>query len=154
LWKKGKGVTYQNENRKVILEDVMDEKSYRKIYLMLGLNDCGYGNVEDFKGRYGEMLDMLHTKQPDAVIYLLAALHLSKEKSDSDDVYNNVDINAHNVAIAELADGETFFYVDVNSLFTDEERYLKPELTFDGTHLYADGYMEWMEYLKQYAVVR
>lgn len=154
LWLKGKEVTWQNENKKVLLDERMDAKQYKKIYVMLGLNDCGYGNVEDFKDRYSQMLDMLHTKQPDAVIYLLGALHLSKEKSDSEDVNNNMDINAHNVAVAELADGETFFYLDVNSLFVDEERNLKAELTFDGAHLYADGYVEWAEFLKRYAVVK
>jgi len=154
LWSKGEKVTYRNEGRKVVLDEIMDTKRYGKIYLMLGLNDCGYGNVEDFKDRYGEMLDMLHTKQPDAVIYLLSNLHLSKEKSDSDQVYNNVDINAHNVAVAELADGETFFYLNVNSLFIDENWNLKAELTFDGTHLYADGYVKCFDYLKQCAVVR
>lgn len=154
LWKKGKKVMYQNSNQEVLLEHVMDQKKYKKIYIMLGLNDCGYGSVDDFQKRYQDLLTMIHSKQPDAIIYLLANLKLSKEKSDADTIYNNEDVNAHNVAIAELADGVTTFYLDSNSMFTDSDGDLEADLTFDGVHLYADGYQKWMCYFKEHAVVR
>ncbi|MCI8557946.1 MAG: hypothetical protein HFI19_09315 [Lachnospiraceae bacterium] len=153
-WSMGEKIMYQNAGREVLLDEAMEQKIYGKIYLMVGLNDCGYGNIENFKERYVQLLDMLHNKQPDAVIYLLANLHISKEKSDGDAVYNNDDINAHNVAIAELADGINYFYLDARELFLDEQGYLKTELTFDGVHLYADGYRQWMDYLRQHAVVK
>ncbi len=45
----GKTVHFQNEGKKVLLDDAMDRRQYGKIYIMIGTNDCGYGNTDNFK---------------------------------------------------------------------------------------------------------
>ena len=79
---------------------------------------------------------------------------MSEKKVSGAPVYNNVDLNAHNVALSKFADGETVFYLDMNPLFTDENGYLKSDETFDGVHLYADGYSRVKDFLFEHAVVR
>ena len=71
-----------------------------------------------------------------------------------DTEFNNVNINDKNAAIASLADGETVFYLDCNPVFTDENGFLKADLTFDGVHLYAQHYDVWREFLMEHAVVK
>lgn len=154
LWSKGKEVNHQNTGKKVVLDDALSGKTYGKIYIMIGLNDCGYGNIDNFSERLSAMLDMIKEKQPDAIIFLMANLHMSQAKSDGDAVYNNVDLNAHNVAVAAFADGDKIFYLDFNPEFTDENGYLRSEETFDGVHLYADGYVRCAEFLKEHGVVK
>lgn len=152
-WTKNNPVVFQNTHSKVLLEDAFSSKQYGKIYIMIGLNDCGYGNTQDFKERYISLLEMLEEKQPDAIIYLVANLHMST-KMDSEPVLNNIDVNDKNVAIAECADGERRFYLDYNEIFTDETGHLLDELTFDGVHMYAQAYEAWTDYFRKHAVVR
>lgn len=152
LWKKGTEVTCQKTHRKMTLEDAVSMRKYGKIYLMIGMNDCGYGTTEDFRGRLQDMITMIEGRQPDAIIYLMANLHISKAKSDGDAIFNNTDINDKNVVIAECADGVRTFYLDYNGLYTDDSGFLKQELTFDGVHLYAKYYQPWLDYIKSHAV--
>ncbi len=90
--------------------------------------------------------------QPDAVIYVMANLHVSREKNSPETEFNNININDKNAAAALLANGKDIFYLDANPLFTDEEGYLKEELTFDGVHLYAQHYDAWRQFLLEHAV--
>lgn len=151
-WTLNGEVTHQNAGKKVNLETALQEKTYGKIYLMVGMNDCGYGDTQNFQDRLKQMLEMIESTQPNAIIYLMANLHLSEEKQAGDAVNNNVDINAKNVAIAECADGVNKFYLDYNDLFTDDNGYLRKELSFDGTHLYAQEYPAWTDFIKNHAV--
>lgn len=151
-WQNGKTVTFQRTHKKVKIEDALSQKNYTKIYLMIGMNDCGYGNTADFKQRLSEMISMFEEKRPDAVIYLMANLHVSREKAQDSPIFNNTDINDKNVAIGECADGIHTFYLDYNGLFTDESGFLKQDMTFDGAHLYARCYQPWLDFIKSHVV--
>lgn len=146
------GVTYQKTGKKVDLKEILQTKQYGKIYLMLGINELGYGNTERYYEKYRETVEQIREWQPDAILYIMANLHISREKNNMDTEFNNVNINDKNAAIAGLADGEHSFYLDSNPIFTDEEGFLKSELTFDGVHLYAQHYDIWKQFLMEHAV--
>lgn len=148
----GKTVTHQNTGKKVELSEAMGEKQYGKVYIMLGVNDGGYGTTSMFKEEYQDMLAMIMEKQPEAQIYLLGNMHISAS-AENGDSFTNGNINAKNVAIAECADGITSIYLDFNELFTDEDGYLISQYTFDGFHLYAAGYMTIIDFIKEHAVL-
>lgn len=152
LWKKKGIVTLQNTHEKVNLEEELSKKTYGKIYLMVGMNDCGYGNTDTFKEIYEEMIEMLEEKQPDAIIYLVAVMNVTKAKSEQQTVFNAVHINDKNVAIAECANGMNRFYLDYNDLYSDEEGYLLSNYSFDGIHLYGNKYDSWIQFFKEHAV--
>ncbi len=149
-----KGVTWQKTGEKVNLSQVLQEKKYGKIYIMLGMNELGYGDTEYFRKHYQELLDQIREWQPQAIFFLMANLHVSQEKNNLETEFNNININAKNVAAASLADGINIFYLDSNPFFTDENGLLKSELTFDGVHLYANNYAEWKNFLMEHGVVR
>lgn len=148
------GVTYQKTGKKADLKEVLQTKQYGKIYLMLGINELGYGNTEMYFKQYQKTVEEIRQWQPDAIIYIMANLHISKEKNNMQTEFNNVNINDKNAAIAGLANGTDIFYLDSNSLFTDENGFLKSDLTFDGVHLYAQHYDLWKQFLMEHAVVR
>ena len=79
---------------------------------------------------------------------------MSKKKASSDAIFNNININDKNVAIAHLADGRNIFYLDVSGKLTDKKGYLKEDYTFDDVHMYAQHYELWTNYLMKHAVVR
>lgn len=145
-------VTYQKTGSKVRMTEVLQNRQYGKIYLMLGMNELGYGNTEMYLEQYRQVLEQIREWQPEAVIYVMANLHVSREKNNMESEFNNININDKNAASASLANGTDVFYLDVNPVFTDEEGYLKSELTFDGVHLYAKHYDAWREFLLEHAV--
>lgn len=147
-----KGVTWQRTGEKVDLKKVMQENNYGKIYIMLGMNELGYGDTTMYLRQYLKVIRQLREWQPEAVIYVMANLHVSREKNDMESEFNNININDKNVASARLADGRDVFYLDCNPLFTDEDGYLRAELTFDGVHLYAQHYDKWREFLMEHGV--
>ncbi len=146
------GVTYQRTGQKVDLSQVLQEKHYGKIYIMLGMNELGYGNTAMYLDKYREVVDRVREWQPGAVIYIMANLHVSEAKNNMETEFNNVNINDKNAAAASLANGKDIFYLDANPLFTDENGFLNADLTFDGVHLYAQHYDAWREFLMEHAV--
>ncbi|MBQ3899440.1 MAG: SGNH/GDSL hydrolase family protein, partial [Lachnospiraceae bacterium] len=103
---------------------------------------------------YSEMLEMIKEKLPDAVIFTVSNMRISKkaEKDDKTGVYKNLNINDKNTAISELADGERVFYFDINAPFVDKEGYLIDEYTFDGFHVYAKQYTEMADIFKAHGI--
>ena len=74
---------------------------------------------------------MIREWQPDAIIYIMANLHVSEIKNNPETEFNNININDKNAASALLANGKDIFYLDCNPLFTDDNGFLNADLTFD-----------------------
>ncbi len=134
------------------IEISLQKKQYKKIYLMIGINEMGTGDVDYFMEHYKAAVARIRELQPDAIIYLQGIMHVTTERSAEGDYINNEGIMARNERIAELADNEKIFYLDVNSVVCDESGGLNPEYTFDGVHLYAQYIRIWTEYLMEHAV--
>lgn len=137
---------------KITFDELLDNRQYGKIYLMLGMNELGY-RFDTTKERYQETLRKIREKQPDAIIYLCANMHVTKEQSERDEIYNNENVNRINEVIAGLADGETTFYIDVNELFDDETGALSTEYTSDAYHVLGIYYQDWVDWLCTKAIV-
>lgn len=148
------GVTYQKTGEKVDLKVILQEKHYGKIYIMLGMNELGYGDTPMYLKQYLKVIRQIKEWQPGVIIYVMANLHVSQEKNNIETEFNNININDKNVASARLANGKDVFYLDCNPLFTDEEGYLQADLTFDGVHLYAQHYDKWRDFLFEHGVER
>ena len=133
---------------KVSLDELLAKKNYGKIYVMLGLNEIGYNKDKTIE-KYSALLDHLQAAEPDAVIYILANLHVSKIHDAKSKYDKNVDIIELNRRMSELADhSRRRYYLDVNPLFCDGDC-LRAELTGDGVHLYAKHSAEWCDWLRQ-----
>ena len=131
---------------KVTLTELLNGKKYGKIYIMLGVNEVGY-KFSSTAEKYSELIEFIKDKQPNAVIFIQANLHVSKSRSDSDKVVNNIAINGLNTELSKLADGKSKFYIDANTLFDDGAGGLSADKSEDGTHLYAKYYKEWGEWI-------
>jgi hypothetical protein len=145
-------ITCQRTGEKVDIKQVLQEKRYGKIYIMLGMNDVGYGNTDSYLDNYRNVVEQIEEWQPGVIIYIMANLHISSEKNNPDTEFNNININDKNAAAAELANGTDVFYLDCNPLFTDEDGFLKEDLTFDGVHMYAQYYADWKQFLLEHCV--
>lgn len=143
---------YKDGNWKENIGTALTQRQFSKIYLMIGINEMGTGDVDYFIRHYEEAVAKIKELQPDAVIYLQSILRVTSERSAKGDYINNEGIDARNERIAGLADNETVFYLDINSVVCDETGGLNPEYTFDGVHLYAQHIHIWKEYLMSHGV--
>ncbi len=134
------------------LWEVLDEKQYGKIYIMVGINEIGVGNSEYFKDAYEQVVDRIREVQPDALIFINSIMHVSQAKSDTDSLYNNTNINARNDAIASIADNIHIYYLNINEAVDDENGALRSDITFDDIHLKGSCYEPWYEYLLAHGV--
>lgn len=131
-----------------LLENVLTERQYDRIYLMLGVNELGY-NFNTTMEKYGELIARLRELQPDAYLILQASLHVASARSDSDNTFNNGNIDRLNQAQAAYADNEHIFFIDVNPVFDDENGALAKEYTGDNTHPYGKYYAKWADWLRE-----
>lgn len=143
---------YKDGNWKENIGTALSEKQFSKVYLMIGINEMGTGDVDYFIKHYEEAVAKIKELQPDAIIYLQSILRVTTERSAKGDYINNEGIDARNERIAQLADNQTVFYLDINSVVCDESGGLNPEYTFDGVHLYAQHIHIWKEYLMSHGV--
>ena len=134
------------------IEEALGAKDYGKIYIMVGINELGRGTTEDFMAKYPEVVDRLHELEPEAKIIIQGIMRVSGEKSESDAIFNNSNINARNRAIATLADNETIFYIDVNEVVCDEEGNLNGDYTFDQIHLLGVYDDLWKQFLLSHGI--
>lgn len=133
------------------LQSILENHTFGKVYVMLGINELGYEFGPTVK-KYEELVGTIRELQPEAIIYLQANLHITKEKSDSSDIFNNENINRFNEAVEKMADDNQVFYLDVNPLFDDEEHCLSVDYTTDKVHVLGKYYIDWTDWLLENAV--
>jgi hypothetical protein len=143
----------EDENgNKMSIATALAGKHYKKIYLMVGINELGTGDEEKFREVYSQVVQGLKYLQPDATIFISSIMHVSEEKNNTDELYNNTNINIRNEAIKGLADNRKVFYLDINEAVDDENGNLKAETTGDGVHLKGACYEPWHQYLLEHGV--
>jgi len=129
------------------LAEVLERKTYGKIYIHLGLNELAYG-VDMIMEEYLEVIDMIREMQPDAIIILQANMTITPAKA-SGTKFPIESLRELNRLLKERAESEPehFRFCDTNTWAGNEEGYLRAEMTFDGCHLYGIYYQEWSQWI-------
>lgn len=138
---------------KLTLAQALAQRSYGKIYILLGINELGTGSAQAWTAQYRVLLEQVRELQPDAIIFLHAIFHTTQEKSGTS-FYKNETINERNAELSRLADGKTVFFIDCNGVFDDDTGALTAEYSGDGVHVKAAYYPMWRDYLYQFGVVK
>ncbi len=127
---------------KMSLDELLQETQYRKIYLMMGINEVG-NHMPTTVQKHRELVERILQLQPDAEIFIQANLHVSKIRNDRGDSVNNAAIDRLNSQLSEIAEKERVYYMDVNPIFDDATHSLRSDATGDGVHPYAKHYAQW-----------
>lgn len=131
---------------------VLAAKTYGKVYVSFGINECGFSN-EGFMESYQELIDVIRYYQPDAIIYVQSIMYTTRAKAEKETVFTSSVIDNKNEAIKELDNGIDIFYLDVNEFVDDGTGYMKSEYTGDGVHLYPEYYELWRDFLYDHGIV-
>ena len=115
---------------------------------MLGINELGWYFEEEFTGEYRSLIEQIRQIQPQATIYIQSVLPVTKEKSESDAIYNNENVRKVDAWVQEVAEETGATYLNVKEVMTDSEGNLPADGASDGVHL-TKAYCEiWLEYLR------
>lgn len=133
----------------------LENTDYKKAYIMLGTNDLGEPDFNDFKDHYRTCLAELKKAEPDAIIYVMAVAYVEEAKAVANQYgsyVNNANIDAVNKKILELCEEEGYYYVDINEALSDGNGGLIADATSDGIHLYDTYCKLWLDYLKSHYI--
>lgn len=138
------------EDGKVTALTALGRQQWAKVYLMLGVNELGYGS-ESFRTAFTSLVEEIKAIQPDATLYVQTILPvneaIAKNKGISSSI-NNERVKLFNGIIEEVVGSQGAALVDVAANFWTEEGNMAAENTSDGVHLTRQGYVSWYEYLK------
>ena len=134
------------------LRNLLKGMHFGKIYIMFGINECGYA-TSSFAKKYKEVVDEIRLYQPDAIIYLQSIGYVTQKKENKDSTFSTANIKEKNETIKALANDQDIFYLEVNDALNDGTDHLPAEYTGDGVHLKASYYKLWHDYLLEHAIV-
>ena len=126
------------------LETVLTEKQYGKVFIHLGLNECGRDH-DLVMEQYVALVDYVRQMQPDAVIILQSIMPVSRWKAEADYYFAIENVNNLNVRIEALAEENGYIFSNVNEWVMDENGYMREDMTYDGSHPKVHLYPKWGE---------
>ena len=119
-----------------------------QIFMMIGINDLSVHDKSKILDNYKSIVTKILLKSPSTKLYLQSLLPVNNQVRNGGK--SNADIIFLNEKIQELASENDLIYVNLHPLFLDEEGRLKANLTQDGIHLDAAGYLIWKKELQKY----
>ncbi len=137
---------------KLTVTKALSKIKFKKVYIMLGVNELGWAYEEVFIKKYAELIDYVKDLNSEAQIYIQSIIPVSYEKSSSDKIYNNKNINNFNKLILKMTKEKQVYYVNVEECLKDEEGNLPEGASTDGVHLKKEYSKKWYEYLKTHTV--
>lgn len=136
--------------KKIPVMQALKEKKYGKIYIMLGVNELGWGSFDTFIKDYQKAVDQIKISQPGAAVYVQSILPVTAQKSRTDKIYNNQKIESYNKAIEKMAAKNNVHYLAVNTAVSDSAGNLPANGSADGVHLNREYCKKWCEYLRSH----
>lgn len=131
------------------LDFVLSNFNYGKVFIHLGLNECGYDHELVIEA-YQDVVDLVRKHQPDAAIIVQSIMTVSRGKA-TDQQFSLERINNLNHMLFDLAMENDLFYQDTNEFAADDEGYLRDDISNDGCHPHNFGYDEWAEFIMEKA---
>lgn len=143
-------VAMNNSNIPVI-EELNNEKQYKKIFMMFGENELSWTNIDRFKTAYSNLIKKAKQYQPSAQIYLLSVTPISKtaDEGGTEEGVTKEAIENFNVYIKEIADSNNVIYADIYDVLANDEGYLPEDAATDGIHFDKSYYSKFLIYIQQ-----
>ena len=137
-----------------VIDELSNGKTYDRVFLCFGENELGWTNLQAFYDGYGDVIDAVRARQPEAAVYVQSILPVSAEVSaKNQDSTNNDRIRQFNEMLKQLASEKDAVYLDVASVMTDENGNLPDGAATDGIHPGIEYYEIWAEYLRENAIL-
>lgn len=140
------------DGAKVTVMDALKTTQFRKVYIMLGINETGWPYNDVFIHKYGEVIDAVKEISPDAQIYVQQILPVSRTVSAEHSYIKNEKIAEYNALLQEMAEEKQVYFVAAAEAVADGDGALPEDAAVDGIHLKKEYCVKWLEYLESHTV--
>lgn len=132
-----------------VVDELNNDRQYRKIFIMFGENELSWSNTEKFKDDYSTVIQRAKQYQPSAQIYLLSITPISETaEAEGENGASKEKILEFNGYIKEVAEENSVAYVDLYNALADEDGYLPEDAATDGIHFSEDYYAKCLVYIQ------
>lgn len=152
--------TYEDDEGKTVnklggVSDILSEKDYGKIYIMLGVNELGpeTDHLNMYYNSMQKLVDIVKGAQPDAIIYLISITPIGQERSEGSANFNRENAIKFNDALQNVSLEKNVYYIDAFSAYCDSRGYMPADCaTGDGIHILSGKYSVLKELLLSHAL--
>ncbi len=134
------------------LDEVTSSKP-SKVFLLIGTNDMARGkSVDDVLTNTEKIILQIKAQSKDTKIYLQSILPINPTVGEKFEGHkkNHQNIIEANKRLKMLAKQHKIKFINLHKAMSTDEKYLKPEYTFDGLHLSNEGYKKWKQVINKY----
>lgn len=131
--------------------DLLCARPYGKIYLHLGINEIGF-DTDYFAQLYGQLIDRIQAKQPDAAIIITSLTPVTASKSAQGETFSQTRVLRYNEALHQLAEDKGCYYLDLVSALAGPDGFLPADASTDGVHLTPEMYEVWADWMRTHYV--
>jgi len=143
----------ENEKNTGTLKQALQEKSYSKVYIMLGINEVGStaSARQNYENSMNSLISMVKEVQPYAKIYLISIIPVTEERSLADETFNRENIVEFNKVLQRVSKNNSVEYLDFFTLFCNDDGYFPAECAAsDGLHPVQSQYTIMKNYIKKH----
>ena len=146
-----KPVVAQADGTSITIMQALEQRSFDRIYIMLGANELGWAYSSVFAEHYGRVIDAIKRLQPDATIYVQSLFPVTQKISDSHSYLKNNAINTYNTLIQQMAQEKGIQYLNVRQAVENSHGVLPEEASTDGVHLNKTYCIKWLDYIRTHS---
>ncbi|MFB0919844.1 MAG: S-layer homology domain-containing protein, partial [Oscillospiraceae bacterium] len=140
------------------LEQALSLKQYKKVYIMLGINEIGSADSarQSFYSSMNSIVALVKKTQPNALVYIISLTPVSQKCSESNQNFNRDNVIDFNSVIKQVCHYKNTYYLNVFDLLSDSNGFLPQGAhdlsNWDGIHLIASEYYTIKSYLLSHTV--
>ena len=138
-----------------VMQDMAANKDkYKKVYIMLGLNEINWPNYNTSKTKYHTMIDQIRASQADVQIYLQAVMPIGQKAEKEHSYLRMAKIQQYNEMLKTVAVDKKVYYLDPSSVVAGEDGFALDEAVSkaDGYHFNKAYCIKWLDYLKSHTI--
>ncbi len=123
-----------------------------KIFLLSGVNDVSHNLTADsVANALGELIVYIRQQTPGTKLYVESLLPINNSFKRYKNIFGKEQVVRDiNTRLQKIAEDNGCTWINLYPAFADDEGNLRADLTNDGLHLLAPGYMIWREILLPY----
>ncbi len=124
---------------------MIQKSNAKKVFLMAGTNDLVHMSLDNYRTNFTKLISTIQDSIPEIKIYVESVLPSNHEMGD---YAPNDKVQKANRIAEEIARQYHCTFIDLYSLYADENNELPKEITKDGVHLFPQHYDRWAEKIK------
>ena len=147
-----RGIIGDNTDGALARLDKVIEAQPSKFFFLSGVNDISQGYNNDYICKnMKEIIHRIKKGSPQTVIYFQSLLPVNNSFERYKKLINKEkQIEKLNKQIEKLCKSEGIHYINLYTSFLAKKRLLNPIYTTDGLHLNEDGYIIWIDLIREF----